>query len=196
MSKGDFFGGISKPVNESLAKIFIKLGLIEQTGHGVTAIVDKYGKEAFAFLDHFIRVTIPFNYELDEFIKARGDVGGAKDGASDGTKVGIKDAINKNQDVIEKNNENVTLSDEKTGEFLGDGASDGASDGARVVKDISDISDEEKIISAIKNNPKITTADMMGLIGKSRRTVTRIIAKSTKIERVGTSFDGYWKIKN
>lgn len=45
MTKDDFFGGISKPVNESLAKIFIKLGLIEQTGHGVSMIVDRYGRK-------------------------------------------------------------------------------------------------------------------------------------------------------
>lgn len=64
MTKEDFFGGVSKPVNEALAKIFIKLGLIEQTGHGVTAITDKYGQEAFTFLDNFLRVTIPFNPKL------------------------------------------------------------------------------------------------------------------------------------
>ena len=58
-------------VNESLAKIFIKLGLIEQTGHGVSTIVEKYGKEAFTFLDIFLRVTIRFNYKLDEYIKSK-----------------------------------------------------------------------------------------------------------------------------
>ena len=69
MTKGDFFGGISKPVNESLAKIFIKLGLIEQTGHGVSMIVDRYGKEVFTFLDNFLRVTIPFSYDLNSYLK-------------------------------------------------------------------------------------------------------------------------------
>ena len=58
-------------VNDSLAKIFIKLGLIEQTGHGVSTIVEKYGKEAFTFLDNFLRVTIHFNYKLDEYIKSK-----------------------------------------------------------------------------------------------------------------------------
>lgn len=69
MTKDDFFGGISKPVNESLAKIFIKLGLIEQTGHGVSMIVDRYGKEAFTFLDNFLSVTIPFSYDLNSYLK-------------------------------------------------------------------------------------------------------------------------------
>ncbi len=65
MTKQDFFGGISRPVNEVLARIFIQLGLIEQTGHGVSAITKKYGKKAFEFLDNFLRVTIPFSYTLD-----------------------------------------------------------------------------------------------------------------------------------
>lgn len=39
--------------------VFIKLGFIEQTGHGVSTIVDKYGKKAFTFLGDFLRVRIP-----------------------------------------------------------------------------------------------------------------------------------------
>lgn len=66
MTKKDFFGGISRPVNEILARIFIQLGLIEQTGHGVSVVTEQYGKEAFEFLDNFLRVTIPFNYKLEE----------------------------------------------------------------------------------------------------------------------------------
>lgn len=54
---------------------------------------------------------------------------------------------------------------------------------------------KKKIILAIKNNPNITTTEMMQVIGKSRRTVTRIIANSSKIIRKGTSFDGHWEIK-
>lgn len=88
MTKEDFFGGVSKPVNEALAKIFIKLGLIEQTGHGVTAITDKYGKEAFTFLDNFLRVTIPFNYKLNEHIKSEENANGTNDGSSNDTECG------------------------------------------------------------------------------------------------------------
>ena len=150
MSKEDFFGGVSKPVNESLAKIFIKLGLIEQTGHGVSTIVDKYGREAFTFLDNFLRVTIPFNYNLGEYIKPQ-------EGA-DGT-----------ERVTERVTGNIAI--EKS------------------------LSDEEKLIKAIKENPEITTAEMVKLLDKSRRTVSRIIAKSTKIVRVGPDFGGHWEVK-
>lgn len=66
MTKKDFFGGISRPVNEILTRIFIQLGLIEQTGYGVSVVTEQYGKEAFEFLDNFLRVTIPFNYKMEE----------------------------------------------------------------------------------------------------------------------------------
>ena len=66
MTKQDFFSGISRPVNEILARIFIQLGLIEQTGHGVSMVTKQYGREAFEFMDNFLRVTIPFNYKLEE----------------------------------------------------------------------------------------------------------------------------------
>ena len=65
LSKEDFFKGVSKPVNEELARLFIRLSLMEQIGHGVPLIVREYGRDAFEFLDGFLRVTIPFNRETD-----------------------------------------------------------------------------------------------------------------------------------
>lgn len=158
MTKEDFFGGVSKPVNESLTKIFIKLGLIEQTGHGVSVIVDKYGRDAFTFLDNFLQVTITFNYKLDEYIKAQENPNSTNDGTERVTDNGT-------ERVIDSSN------------------------------DRKDLSDEEKLIRAIKENPEITTAEMVRLLNKSRRTVSRIIAKSSKIIRVGPDFGGHWEIK-
>mgnify|MGYP003427141100 FL=1 len=116
----------------------------------VSVIVDKYGKEVFTFLDNFLRVTIPFNYELDEYIKPQRKGGGTDDGTDDDTG---------NESVIGK------------------------------------LSDEEKLIKAIEKNPNITTAEMVKLLAKSRRTVSRVISKSSKIVRVGGDFGGHWEIK-
>ena len=55
-----FFAGESVPVNEKLAKIILQLHISEQTGRGVPAIVEAYGKEAFHFAENNIKVTIPF----------------------------------------------------------------------------------------------------------------------------------------
>ena len=116
----------------------------------VSVIVDKYGKEVFTFLDNFLRVTIPFNYELDEYIKPQRKGGGTDDDTGDGTD---------NESVIGK------------------------------------LSDEEKLIKAIEKNTNITTAEMVKLLAKSRRTVSRVISKNSKIVRVGGDFGGHWEIK-
>lgn len=66
LNKEDFFKGISKPVNQALLNIFTSLNLIDQTGHGIPLIIDKYGKEAFYISDNTIIVTIPINKTLLE----------------------------------------------------------------------------------------------------------------------------------
>ena len=66
LNKEDFFKGISKPVNQALLNIFTNLNLIDQTGHGIPLIIDKYGKEAFYISDNTIIVTIPINKNLLE----------------------------------------------------------------------------------------------------------------------------------
>lgn len=57
-------------------------------------------------------------------------------------------------------------------------------------------SDESKIIDAIKSNPYITLSDMAKLIGKTLKTVTRIIENSKRIERIDPDRGGHWKTKN
>ena len=66
LSKKDFFKGISKPINNELLNIFVKLHLIEQTGHGIPMIYNEYGKDAFYISEHTVIVTIPINKELLE----------------------------------------------------------------------------------------------------------------------------------
>lgn len=92
-------------------------------------------------MDNFLRVTIPFSYDLNSYLKP---------------------------DVSENVIENVT---EKS------------------------MTDEEKIISAIRKNPNISTTELSKIIGKTRRTVARVIESSEKIVRVGPDKGGHWEIK-
>lgn len=48
------------------------------------------------------------------------------------------------------------------------------------------MTDEEKIISAIRKNPKISTTELSKIIGKTRRTVARVIESSEKNSKSGT----------
>ena len=67
-----FFKGVSIPVNEILASIFLQLRLSERSGRGVPKIVGAYGRESIRIEKNFIMVTIPFNrinvtpFELNE----------------------------------------------------------------------------------------------------------------------------------
>lgn len=60
-TKEGFFSGVSVPVNEKLAEIFLQVHLSEKTGRGVPEIVKSYGESVFDFTGNTISVTIPFD---------------------------------------------------------------------------------------------------------------------------------------
>lgn len=64
ITEKDFFNGVSHPRNSVLMRIFLKLGIVEHTGHGIPKIIEKYGKEAFDIHDTYINVIIPFNKKV------------------------------------------------------------------------------------------------------------------------------------
>ncbi|MCR4712841.1 MAG: putative DNA binding domain-containing protein [Treponemataceae bacterium] len=78
LSKEEFYRGISRPVNAKLQKIFGQLGFVEQTGHGIPLIINRYGIQAFDLMENFLNVTIPFNKaivrEKEEYFQAQGSV--------------------------------------------------------------------------------------------------------------------------
>lgn len=52
----------------------------------------------------------------------------------------------------------------------------------------------EKILNAIKENTRITREELVSIIGKSVKTVARIIKDSKIIKFVDSSKLGYWEI--
>lgn len=70
-----FFNGVSIPVNEILASIFLQLRISERSGRGVPKIVGCYGRKAISIEKNRIVVTIPFNridvnrFEIDLYRK-------------------------------------------------------------------------------------------------------------------------------
>lgn len=61
LTEEEFYSGVSYPRNPTLMRVFLTLGIVEHTGHGVPMIVRKYGREAFSIHPSHIDVTIPFN---------------------------------------------------------------------------------------------------------------------------------------
>ena len=122
MTKEQFLSGESRPVNPELMHAFMSCGLVEQSGHGVPLVVQKYGKQAYKFEGDFVKVVIPFhqdgyvvikmkgeNFSLDNYIDEH-----KNDGKNVGTNVGINVGIklNKTQSYVLKtiaSNPNVTI---------------------------------------------------------------------------------------
>lgn len=83
-TKEMFFKGISRPRNDMLMRIFLNMNLTEHTGHGVPAILSRYGERAFDIGETYILVTIPFDSDVLETLKRNKNVG-----LSVGTNVGL-----------------------------------------------------------------------------------------------------------
>ena len=56
------------------------------------------------------------------------------------------------------------------------------------------LSNEDKIIEAIRKSPNIKQSKLAEIIGKSNRTVARVIENSPRIRRVGSNRTGHWEI--
>ena len=70
-----------------------------------------------------------------------------------------------------------------------------------VINDVSNndinhenLSDEDKIIEAIRKSPNIKQSKLAEIIGKSNRTVARVIKNSPRIRRVGSNRTRNWEI--
>lgn len=88
MTKDEFFMGISNPVNEEFAKIFMQLHYMEQSGKGVPTVVAKYGKEVYHFGTSFIQCILPYNIidkQKQERLLGRNDLNDTINGTINGT---------------------------------------------------------------------------------------------------------------
>ena len=62
------------------------------------------------------------------------------------------------------------------------------------LKDNVPQNDLEKIIKSIKENPRITREELAAIIGKSVKTVAKIIKDSKLIHFLGSSRSGHWEV--
>lgn len=53
-------------------RIFLSMGLVEHTGHGIPTIAEHYGEDAFEIEDNYIRCVIPFDEEVTAQTKKSG----------------------------------------------------------------------------------------------------------------------------
>ena len=175
LSKEDFFKGVSKPVNEELARLFIRLSLMEQTGHGVPLIVREYGRDAFEFLDGFLRVTIPFNRETD----AGTEIFSEKTSGNVSGKISGKEKVSGKISGKEKVSGKISGKEKVSG------------------KNISGTS--EKILNLILEQPDITLPELSKQTGRTERAVSynlRKLQDEGRLTRVGGRKLGYWQVSH
>jgi predicted HTH transcriptional regulator len=115
-----FYKGVSIPVNEILASIFLQLRLSERSGRGVPKIVGAYGRESIRIEKNFIVVTIPFNrinvtpFELNEGVGS--DVpNGSQNGSVKGS---VKSSVKSSVKIIEMMKENPEITIPMMAEIL------------------------------------------------------------------------------
>ncbi len=59
----DLFEGRSAPINESLYRLAVMTGFVEESGNGIPTIFRKYGRDAVRITGGSVTVTIPFAFE-------------------------------------------------------------------------------------------------------------------------------------
>lgn len=79
--------------------------------------------------------------------------------------------------------------------FVGEnGTHDGTHDGTHEIVNPPTSNEMDIIANVIKANPKITRSELAKLIGKSTRTVQRLLESNTKIKFIGSGNNGHWEI--
>ena len=167
MTKEEFFKGISKPVNEEFAKIFMRLHYMEQVGKGVPTVVLKYSTDVYKFGSSFIQCILPYNI-LDKSKQSKLNKNKTRQSESILTSKVKNEVENDVENEVENEVENIR--DEKT-------------------------SLEDLLVKLILKNNKISKKKMAIATGKSISTVEHVLSKSKKIVRVGSDRGGYWKIQ-
>ena len=169
-SKEDFFKGVSIPINPELANVFMRMEKTETSGKGVSTIVEKYGMDVFEFGAEHLTIKLPYNKIVLETENIPQNV--PQSSQIDKKIVLETEDVPQNVPQNSQNDKKIELETE----------------------DVPQKNDEEIIVEMIKYNPRITRKEMAESIGKTVKTVQRIINESKKIKYVGSSKFGYWEI--
>ena len=164
-----FYNGVSIPINEALASIFLQLRLSERSGRGVPTIVNAYGRDSIAVKKNFIVVTIPFN-KIDA---APFELNASEEGN-----------VQKNEKSDQKLHQNRTVTAPETENLH-----------CNCTVNVPEIA--LKTFMALKANPHATAKDLAKTLDLSLRTIKNHIAilkQNGCIVRIGSDKSGHWEI--
>lgn len=170
MTKEEFFRGISNPVNDEFAKIFIQLHYMEQSGKGVPTIISKYDTSVYHFGSSFIQCVLPYNIlskTNQNILLGKNMIDAEKDTEKD------------TENIISQKKENANLNEDEN-------------------ISIKTSTLQKQIIELMKQEPKITIKDIAKKLKRDEATVVRNISKLKEkglLERCGSDKTGNWKVK-
>lgn len=215
-----FFMGRSIPRNNKLMNIFLKLDLVEETGHGVKKIINRYDKDVFNILDTMVIVTIPFNKYL---VSTVNDIVNKKEYSYDSLIDYIKE-IKKFKQIDILNEFNISKStsqriinklislniikkigSNKNGYYEINGTVNGTVNDTineTINETINNASNKKEysydnLITYIKEIKKFNQIDIINAFNISKRTSQRIINRlisSNAIKKIGSDKNGHYEI--
>lgn len=171
MSQMDFFSGVSNPRNKELMRVFRDVDLVESLGTGMLRVLKVYKEENFVFMDHFIRVVIPYNRIASEEEK-KGNVTGKTI-------------------ILQKNDENVLENVLEKSEQLSERQQ-------KLIKRMEDTG-KMNVLENVLENAVETSASLAEYLGVNERTIRRdlrYLQEQGIIRRVGPDKGGHWEVVN
>jgi predicted HTH transcriptional regulator len=191
MTQEEFFGGVSRPRNPEIMRIFKDLEYVERLGSGIPFVVEKYGRGIFHFSSSIIRFSLPFDRSVDQ-AEIEND---AQDATGRRPEKGRKRA-RKTGRKREENGKKTGGNPEEKGQKR---ARKGPEKGQKRARKAG--RKREKIINAIldmiSDTPTISRSDMAKELSLSIKTVRLLIEKlkaSGRLRRVGPDKGGHWEV--
>jgi predicted HTH transcriptional regulator len=165
MTQEEFFGGVSRPRNPEIMRIFKDLEYVERLGSGIPFVVEKYGRGIFHFSSSIIRFSLPF----DRAIELAGAENDARKRARKGPEKGQKRA----RKGPEKQEENRKKTGRKREE---------------IIDTILDM------ISATPTVSRADIASELSLSDKVVRRRIEKLKASGRLRRIGPDKGGHWEV--
>ncbi|MBO4714878.1 MAG: HTH domain-containing protein [Verrucomicrobia bacterium] len=106
MDEEDFFGKVSNPRNKELMRVFRDVEMVESLGSEMPRVLQSYGKECFQFMNHFIRIVIPFTVHenvvenvVEEHPHNQKDI--SKSGGKTDSRNVVEELTDRQRDIVE-----------------------------------------------------------------------------------------------
>jgi predicted HTH transcriptional regulator len=220
MTQEEFFGGVSRPRNPEIMRIFKDLEYVERLGSGVPSVVEKYGRGIFNFSSSIIRFVLPFAQTPGESSEETEKSSEETEKSSEETEKSSEETeessveTEKSSEETEKSSEETEKSSVETGESSeeteesseeteksSEETEKSSEETEKSSEETEESSEEtekssEKILRLIADNPEISSKEIASILNMTQRGVEKTIAKlkaAGQLRRIGPNKGGRWE---